>query len=133
MVLSLQHRHNIPPPQTNLKLWLQTSLSEIRYSISLITFKLLDHPTSLWKNIFAYLKSLPRQKLTHFPSSCLVAYYPVFHVSMLELSTLNMFSGHEPTPGPQVILDREPEYKISEILDSKIDKHRKCELQYLVY
>ena len=58
--------------------------------------------------------------------------YPVF-ISILEPSTLNTFSGHEPTPDPLVILDREPEYEISEILDSRIDKCHKCKLQYLVY
>ena len=29
--------------------------------------------------------------------------------------------------------NREPEYEILEILDSKIDKRRKCKLQYLVH
>ena len=35
-------------------------------------------------------------------------------------------------PEPPVILDGEPEYEILEILDSKIDKRRRCRLQYLV-
>ena len=30
-------------------------------------------------------------------------------------------------------IDGEEEYEISEILDSKIDKRRKCKLQYLVH
>ena len=58
--------------------------------------------------------------------------HPVFHVSMLEPSTLNPFPTQEAILEPPVILDREPEYEISEILDSKIDKRRKCRLQYLV-
>ena len=52
---------------------------------------------------------------------------------MLEPSTPNPFSGREPIPEPPVILDGELEYENSEILDSKIDKHRKCKLQYLVH
>ena len=60
------------------------------------------------------------------------AIHPVFHVSMLEPSTPNPFPAREAILEPLVILDREPEYEISEILDSKNDKHRKCRLQYLV-
>ena len=60
------------------------------------------------------------------------AIHPVFHVSMLEPSTPNLFPAREAILEPPVILDGEPEYEISEILDSKIDKRRKCRLQYLV-
>ena len=60
------------------------------------------------------------------------AIHPVFHVSMLEPSTPNLFPAQEAIPEPPVILDGEPEYETSEILDSKIDKRRKCRLQYLV-
>ena len=66
------------------------------------------------------------------PSS-MRAIHPVFHVSMLEPSTPNSFPTREVILEPPVILDREPEYEISEILDSKIDKRRKCKLQYLVH
>ena len=51
---------------------------------------------------------------------------------MLEPSTPNLFPAQEAIPEPPVILDGEPEYEISEILDSKIDKRHKCKLQYLV-
>ena len=60
------------------------------------------------------------------------AIHPVFHVSMLEPSTPNPFPAREAILEPPVILDREPEYEILEILDLKIDKRRKCRLQYLV-
>ena len=66
------------------------------------------------------------------PSS-MHAIHPVFHVSMLEPSTPNPFPVREAIPEPPVILDGEPEYEISEILDSKIDKRCKCKLQYLVH
>ena len=52
---------------------------------------------------------------------------------MLEPSTPNLFPAQEAFPEPPVILNGESEYKISEILDLKIDKRRKCKLQYLVH
>jgi hypothetical protein len=58
--------------------------------------------------------------------------HPVFHVSMLEPSAPNKFPNRTNTPPPPVIIDGDTEFEISEILDSKIDKRRKCKLQYLV-
>jgi len=50
--------------------------------------------------------------------------HPVFHVSMLESATSNTFSERiQPAPTP-VIIDGEPEYEISQIVDSKIDRRR---------
>jgi hypothetical protein len=40
---------------------------------------------------------------------------------MLELSTPNSIPNHIQPP-PLVIIDEEPEYEISKILDSKLDK-----------
>ena len=51
---------------------------------------------------------------------------------MLEPSTPNEFPNQTETPPLPVIIDREMELEILEILDSKIDKRRKCRLQYLV-
>jgi hypothetical protein len=50
---------------------------------------------------------------------------------MLELSTPNSVPNHIQPP-PLVIIDEEPEYKISEILNSKLDKRQACKLLYLV-
>ena len=48
--------------------------------------------------------------------------HPVFYVSMLEPATSNTFSKRiQPAPAP-VIIDGEPEYKISWIVDSKINR-----------
>ena len=58
--------------------------------------------------------------------------HPVFHVSMLEPSAPNEFLNRTETPPPPVIIDGETEFKISEILDSNINKCHKCRLQYLV-
>jgi len=51
---------------------------------------------------------------------------------MLEPATPNTFQQHsEPLPAP-VIIDGELEYKISKIVDSKIDHRRACKLLYKV-
>ena len=58
--------------------------------------------------------------------------HPVFHMSMLEPTTSNTFSERiQPAPAP-VIIDGEPEYEISRIVDSKIDRRRACKLLYKV-
>ena len=60
------------------------------------------------------------------------AIHPIFHVSMLEPSTPDPFPDRTSPPDPPIIIDDELEYEVSEILDSKIDKRRKCKLLYLV-
>jgi hypothetical protein len=51
---------------------------------------------------------------------------------MLEPSTLNSIPNCiQPPPSP-VIIDEEPEYEISEILNSKLGKKWVCKLLYLV-
>ena len=58
--------------------------------------------------------------------------HPVFHVSMLEPATSNTFSERiQPAPAP-VIIDGEPEYEISQIVDSKINCWWACKLLYKV-
>jgi len=60
------------------------------------------------------------------------AVHPVFHVSMLKPATLNTFQQHsEPLPAP-VIINGEPEYEISKIVNSKINYRRACKLFYKV-
>jgi len=60
------------------------------------------------------------------------AAHSVFHVSMLKPATPNTFQQcSEPPPAP-VIIDREPEYEISKIVDSKIDCRRACKLLYKI-
>jgi hypothetical protein len=52
---------------------------------------------------------------------------------MLELSTPNTIPNrHQPAP-PPVIIDREPEFEIAEVLDTKLDNWQKaCKFLYLV-
>jgi hypothetical protein len=67
----------------------------------------------------------------HLPTT-MHAVHLVSHVSMLEPSTPNSIPNCiQPSP-PLVIIDEEPEYKISEIFDSKLDKRWACKLLYLV-
>ena len=61
------------------------------------------------------------------------AVHPVFHVSQLEPAIPNTIPNRTQPPPPPVEVDGEPEFEISEILDSKIDRQRKtCKLLYLV-
>ena len=61
------------------------------------------------------------------------AVHPVFHISMLEPATPNTIPDRVQLPPPPVFIDGEPEFKITEILDSKVDQHcRNCKLLYLV-
>jgi len=60
------------------------------------------------------------------------AVHPVFHVFMLEPTTLNNFQQHSEPPPVSVIIDGELEYEISKIVNSKIDRRRACKLLYKV-
>jgi len=60
------------------------------------------------------------------------AIHPVFHISMLKPATPNIFQQHSKSLPAPVIIDGEPEYEISKIVDSKIDYWRACKLLYKV-
>ena len=61
------------------------------------------------------------------------AVHPVFHVSQLEPAMPNTIPNQTQPPPPPIEVDGEPEYEVSEILDSKVDRQRKtCKLLYLV-
>src|SRR6202040_2112031 len=61
------------------------------------------------------------------------AVHPVFHVSQLEPTTRNTILNWVQPPPPPIEVNEDIEFEISEILDSKIDKRRKCQLLYLVH
>jgi len=58
--------------------------------------------------------------------------HPVFYVSMLEPTLSNTFSERIQLVPTLVIIDRESEYEISWIVDSKIDHQQVCKLLYKV-
>ena len=69
----------------------------------------------------------------HLPDS-MHAVHLVFHVSQLEPAIPNTIHNQTQPPPPPVEVDGEPEFKISKILDSKIDRqHKTCRLLYLVW
>jgi len=58
--------------------------------------------------------------------------HPVFHVFMLKLTMSNTFSKRIQLAPTLVIIDGEPKYEISQIMDSKIDCQQTCKLLYKV-
>ena len=58
--------------------------------------------------------------------------HPVFHVSQVEPATPNTIPNRVQSPPPPIEVNEDIEYEISEILDSKLDKRRKCQLLYLI-
>src|SRR3979490_1811973 len=61
------------------------------------------------------------------------AVHPIFHFSMLEPTSPNTIPNHTQPPLPPVIIDGEPEFGVTEVLDYKIDNRCKaCKLLYLV-
>ena len=58
--------------------------------------------------------------------------HSVFHVSMLETATSNTFSERIQLAPALVIIDGKPKYKISQIVDSKINCWQACKLLYKV-
>jgi len=67
----------------------------------------------------------------HLPES-MCSVHLIFHVSMLEPITSNTFSKRIQLAPAPVIIDGEPEYEISQIVDSKIDHQWACKLLYKV-
>ncbi|KXN83971.1 hypothetical protein AN958_00615 [Leucoagaricus sp. SymC.cos] len=60
------------------------------------------------------------------------AVHPVFHVSMLEPSTPNLFLTHAAPPLAPIIIDGESKFEITYIVNSKINRHQACKLLYKV-
>ena len=59
------------------------------------------------------------------------AVHPVFHILMLKPAHGNTILECSQSSPPPVEIDGEPEYEISEILDSKVDKCQKhCNIIY---
>ena len=62
------------------------------------------------------------------------AIHLVFHVSQLEPTSSSSIPGWVPTLPPPVLVEGKLEFEISEILDSKVDRHCcLCKLLYLVH
>jgi hypothetical protein len=60
------------------------------------------------------------------------AVHPVYHVSMLDTAPVSNIPNRTNDPPPPVEIEGEVEYEIAEILDTKLDRRRRCKLLYLV-
>ena len=60
------------------------------------------------------------------------AVHPVYHVVMLEPAPTSNIRNRTDDPPLPVEIEGEVEYEIAEILDTKLDRRRRCQLQYLV-
>jgi len=60
------------------------------------------------------------------------AIHPVYHISMLETAPDSSIPNRTVEPPPPVEVDGEIEYEIDAILDTKVDRRRKCKLLYKV-
>jgi hypothetical protein len=58
--------------------------------------------------------------------------HPVFHLSMIEPFTPSTIPNRTQDPPAPVEVEGDLEYEIAEILDSKLDRRRRCKLLYLV-
>src|ERR1700723_1926354 len=81
---------------------------------------------------FEIIAQVRRLSFTLWLPEQLRAVHPVFHVSQLEPATRNTIPNRVQPPPPPIEVNDDIEFEISEILDSKIDKKRKCQLLYLV-
>ena len=62
------------------------------------------------------------------------AVHAVFHVLQLKLASSSSIPSWVLTPAPPVLVEGELEFKISKILDSKVDHHQHlCKVLYLVH
>ena len=60
------------------------------------------------------------------------AVHSIYHVSMLEPAPTSAIPNRIIDPPPPVEIEGEVEYEIAEILDTKLDRRRRCKLLYLV-
>jgi len=58
--------------------------------------------------------------------------HPVFHISQIEPATPNSIPNRVLSPPPPVEVEGSLEYEVEQILDSKLDRRRRIQLQYYV-
>src|ERR1700722_7158621 len=75
---------------------------------------------------FKIITQVGQLSFTHRLPEQLWAVHPMFHISQLEPTPQNMILNRVQPPSPPIEVNKDIEYKIYEILDSKIKKCRKC-------
>ena len=115
--------------------WHQTSRLEIWVFIKAAHF----HTT--WplkklseKNLGPYeiIAQVRKASFTLWLPNHLHTVHPIFHISQLEPATPNTILNRVQSLPLPIKVDEDIEYEILEILDSKLDKQRKCQLLYLI-
>jgi hypothetical protein len=66
------------------------------------------------------------------PPDAMRTVHPVFHLSMIEPFTPSTIPNRTQEPPAAIEVEGDLEYEIAEILDSKLDRRRRCKLLYLV-
>ena len=72
-----------------------------------------------------------RSFIVKLPNS-LWSVHPVFHVSMMEPHFPNTIPDRTQSPPPPIEVEGELEYEIAMIVDSRINRKRRCKLEYKV-
>jgi len=123
---------SINPPQTLIdnNHWTSKSKNQYLSNHSISGQRVCQKNSEKYLGPYEIIAQPSPQSFTLCLPDTMRAVHPVFHISMLKPATPNTFQQRsEPPPAP-VIIDREPEYKISKIVDSKIDCRRACKLLY---
>lgn len=115
-----------PPP--DLKVGDKVFVKAAFFRVTRPTAKLADKQLGPFEIIS---KVGPQSYMLRLPDSMRTV-HPVYHVSMLEPHRPSTIPGRVEEPPPPVEVDGEIEYEVSAVLDSKIDRRRKCPLLYLV-
>jgi len=96
-------------------------------------FRTTQPSKTLFKNYFGFYEIISQSSTLLF-TLCLPEFmlfvHLVFYVSMLKPATSNSFPERTQLAFILVIINREPKYEISWIVDSKIDHQRACKLLY---
>jgi hypothetical protein len=114
-----RHRET-PEFQVGDRVWLShQNIESDRPSRKLAHRRLGPYPIEAKIGSHAYRLTLPHSMKIH----------PVFHVTLLSATKPDVFERDPPRPPPIITPDKEEEYEVEEILDSRL---RRRKLQYLV-
>ena len=134
-ISAAQHRYQLPAdarqsPAPNFKIGDKVYLNAKFLCITCPSQKLSN------KNVGPYkiIAKPGSHSFTLWLLDSMCAIHLVFHISQLEPASSSSIPDQVPTLPPPVLIEGKLEFKISEILDSKVDHHQHlCKLLYLVH